>query len=152
VITNLENIFLQWTEYEFWVNCTFNKTQVWINCYERVSCAQLQAVETGVWAHVGLPTVHLAENVRRGVVPSFPPGSTASHPSITNPWVHTQNTAQLTETRPNSQAKSRGVFPAWSLRQGFDWCWSSISLWKHTVQYSEYVCVCVCVCVYSMCA
>lgn len=58
-------------------------------------------------------------------------------------------------TRPNSQAKSRGVFPAWSLRQGFDWCWSSISLCKHT-QYNEYMCVCVCVyswlfmCIYSL--
>lgn len=34
---------------------------------------------------------------------------------------------RLTPTRPNSQARSRGVFPALSTMHGFDWCCSSIS-------------------------
>lgn len=33
----------------------------------------------------------------------------------------------LTPTRPNSQARSNGVFPALSTMQGFDWCCRSIS-------------------------
>ena len=33
----------------------------------------------------------------------------------------------LTPTRPNSQARSRGVFPELSTMHGLDWCCSSIS-------------------------
>lgn len=38
-----------------------------------------------------------------------------------------KNSMWLTPTRPNSQAKSNGVFPALSTMQGFDWCCRSIS-------------------------
>jgi len=34
---------------------------------------------------------------------------------------------RLTPTRPNSQARSRGVLPELSTMQGLDWCCSSIS-------------------------
>lgn len=34
---------------------------------------------------------------------------------------------RLTPTRPNSQAKSRGVLPELSTMHGLDWCCSSIS-------------------------
>lgn len=37
------------------------------------------------------------------------------------------NSMWLTPTRPNSQARSNGVFPALSTMQGFDWCCRSIS-------------------------
>lgn len=42
----------------------------------------------------------------------------------------------LTATRPNSQARSSGVFPAASEMQGFDWCCSSISVCNAKIQSS----------------
>lgn len=38
-----------------------------------------------------------------------------------------QSPAALTFSRPNSHARSRGVFFALLMRHGLDWCWSSIS-------------------------
>ena len=45
-------------------------------------------------------------------------------------WWGRRNTHSLTLTLPNSQARSRGVFLVLLIRQGLDWCCSSISDWE----------------------
>lgn len=58
-----------------------------------------------------------------GGVSPLPPllGGSGGRPSPTQP------SERLTPTRPNSQARSRGVFPELSTMHGLDWCCSSIS-------------------------
>lgn len=45
--------------------------------------------------------------------------------------------AGLTLSRPNSQARSRGVFFSLLTRHGLDWCWRSISDWDGGSQVRE---------------
>lgn len=59
------------------------------------------------------------------LLPEEPGGSRASG-SQRSPWSTAEPTAP-TFSRPNSQAKSSGVFFALLMRQGLDWCWSNIS-------------------------
>lgn len=58
-----------------------------------------------------------------GCAPPLPPllGAAGAHRAPLRPL------GRLTPTRPNSQARSRGVFPELSTMHGLDWCCSSIS-------------------------
>lgn len=58
------------------------------------------------------------------LLPEEPAGSRAAPGEVPSAG---QSPAALTFSRPNSQARSRGVFFALLMRQGLDWCWSSIS-------------------------
>lgn len=63
-----------------------------------------------------------------GQTPCFAPEGSSGLQSCPwgRPWCRAEPTA-LTFSRPNSQAKSSGVFFALLMRHGLDWCWSSIS-------------------------
>lgn len=74
-----------WQNINIWGNCPYKNPSYNKLLWKNLLCS-FGSSENQLWVHEGF--LHLAENVRRGVVPTIPQGSTASHLSITNPHVH----------------------------------------------------------------
>ncbi len=121
-----------------------------------ISCAHLETVKIGLWVHEGF--LHSAENVRRGVVPTIPQGSTVSNLSITNPCVHADRHAQTQRNwpwlvqirRPSLEGFSqRGLWGRGSTDVG------AASRSANTPSTVQWICVCTAwvrllMCVYSL--